>query len=163
MTGSTPERDPFGPKGSAPGIKPAVTGFGLGLEPVDGDAAEEGFVVGLLGCPVAFVTRATGFGWGVGVGRGVGVGVGRGVAGGAGAVTEIARGLTLVSVTVRAPFPEPLDAMKLYECTPAGSVSVALNVAPAWKSAPPGGAIASVPAPLTLTVTLVGAQPALSS
>jgi hypothetical protein len=95
-------------------MRPAVIGFGLRLASVEGagDALGVGRGDWFVG---RVVTRATGFGFGVGagVGRGVGAGVGRGVAGGGGAATVIATGFTLVNVTFRAPLPEPLVAEKL--------------------------------------------------
>lgn len=111
--------------GAAPRVagdaRGTAVGFGLLL------VEDFGFLVA-LGAAVLAGERV-GLALGAGVGLGLGFGVGDGVGG---TLTTTVGGLTVLSTNVRAPLPEPLEAVKLYECVPTGSVLLVLNTTPAW-------------------------------
>jgi hypothetical protein len=102
------------------------------------------------------VGLAVGFGaaFGLAVGLGVGLGVGFGVGGGA---TTIVPGETLDKVTVLAPAPEPLVAVKLYPCDPTESLRLTVKVTPPSQF-DPDAVIGIAPTPAMSTTTLDGAQ-----
>jgi hypothetical protein len=147
--------------GSASSVPVAV---GSGVDP--GVAVDAfGFLVGLglvelRGLAVAFgFGFAVGFAVGLGVGFAVGLGVGFGVAAG---LTTIVPGETLERVTVLAPPPEPLVAVKVYVWVPAASFLLTRKVAPDCQFEP-DAVIGIGPTPEIVTTTDDGAQPPVSA